>query len=228
VKLGLRPWRARAPFSDRYHAAAEALVGRTLPRGRLRAFVSEGDRARASDLLRAAGIDVRRPLIGLSPGAVWATKRWPLEHYAELARLALRAGVQVAVQGSAEERPLTARLAVAAPGAADLAGQLDLGALGGFIALCSAFVANDTGPMHLARALGVPTLAFFGSTDPGLFEWEGHRVLFTGLDCAPCSFFGRRRCPRGHLRCLTGISAAEAWTALQPLLDGRRRALLSA
>jgi heptosyltransferase-2 len=223
VKLRLRPARVGVRFADRYHAAAEALVGRPLPRGRLRAFVNPADLERARGLLRGAGLSPDRPLLGLSPGAAWATKRWPLEHYAELARLALAAGVQVAVQGSLEERPLGSQLAAAAPGAVDLCGRLDLGTLGGFTSLCTAFVTNDTGPLHLARALGVPTLAFFGSTDPAAFGWDGHRVLFAGLACAPCSFYGRRRCPLGHLRCLTDLGPHAAWSALQPLLEGGRR-----
>ena len=229
VKLGLRPWRAGMLFADRYHAAVEELVGRRLPRGRLRAFVAPADIERASELLRRVGIDPKRPLVGLSPGANWETKRWPASHYAELAGMALRAGFQVAVQGSQAERPLGAQIAGAAPGAADLTGQLDVAALGGFTSLCAAYVANDSGPMHLARALGVPTLALFGSTDPEMFAWDGHRVLFTGIECAPCSFFGRRRCPRGHFKCMTEIGAHEAWRALeQLLLRGGRAALLGA
>ena len=228
VKLGLRPWRAGMLFADRYHAAVEELVGRRLPRGRLRAFVAPADVERASDILRRAGIDPARPLVGLSPGANWATKRWPVEYYAELAGMALRAGLQVAVQGSEAERPLGAQIAAAAPGVADLTGQLDVAALGGFTSLCAAVVANDSGPMHLARALGVPTLALFGSTDPEMFAWAGHRVLFTGIECAPCSFFGRRRCPRGHFKCMTEIGAPEAWRALEQLLRQGRAGPLGA
>ena len=87
------------------------------------------------------------------------------------------------------------------------------------------FVANDSGPMHLARALGVPTLALFGSTDPGMFDFTGHHVLFAGVPCSPCSFFGRRRCPRGHFRCMLDLDVDCAWAALEPLL-GKRKSLL--
>jgi heptosyltransferase-2 len=116
----------------------------------------------------------------------------------------------------------------AAPGAVDLSGKLDLRALGGFIARCAAFVANDSGPMHMARALGVPTLAFFGSTDPTMFDFHGHEVLFAAVPCAPCSFFGRRRCPRGHFRCMLDLGEERAWSALLPLLSAGRLPLLSA
>ena len=228
VKLALRPYHASMPFADRYHAAVEQLVGRSLPRGKLQYFLGPDDVDAADAVLRAAGIGPGRPLLGLSPGANWATKRWPVERFAGLARRALAQGVQVAVQGSAAEAPLARLVAQLAPGAVDLSGKLDLRALGGFIARCAAFVANDSGPMHVARALGVPTLALFGSTDPAMFDFSGHQALFAGVPCAPCSFFGRRRCPRGHFRCMLDLGEDRAWGALAPLLSRGRLPLLSA
>ena len=228
VKLALRPYHASMRFTDRYHAAVEELVGRPLPRGRLRYFLGPSDRDFADATLRAHGLDPGQPLLGISPGANWATKRWPAERFAGLARRALAAGLQVAVQGSEAESPLGRLVAREAKGAADLTGKLDLPALGGFISRCTAFVANDSGPMHMARALGVPTLAFFGSTDPSMFDFRGHEVLFAGVACAPCSFFGRRRCPRGHFRCMLDLTEDRAWGALEPLLSAGRRPLLSA
>jgi heptosyltransferase-2 len=228
VKLGLRPYHASMLFADRYHAAVEQVVGRKLPRGRLRYFLGPEDVAEADRAMRAAGLDPARPLLGLSPGANWETKRWPVERFAGLARRALAQGVQVAVQGSASEAPLGALVAQLAPGTVDLCGKLDLRGLGGFISRCAAFAANDSGPMHMARALGVPTLALFGSTDPAMFDFTGHQLLFAGVECAPCSFFGRRRCPRGHFRCMLDLDEDRAWSALQPLLRAGRLPLLSA
>jgi heptosyltransferase-2 len=228
VKVALRPCRSAARLADRYHAAVERLVGRPLARGELRYFLGPGDVAAAHAALSAAGIDPARPIVGISPGAAWATKRWPAERFGELARRALAAGFQVAVQGSEAERPLGEDIRQRAPGAVDLTGRLDLAALGGFIARCSAFVANDSGPMHIARALGVPTLAFFGSTDPRVFDFAGHAALFAGVACAPCSFFGRSRCPRGHFRCMLDLDVDRAWRALVPLLGAGPRSHLSA
>jgi len=228
VKLALRPYRASMLFAYRYHAAVERVVGCDLPKGKLQYFLGPEDLAVADAALRAAGIDPMRPLLGLSPGANWATKRWPVERFAGLARRALDRGIQVAVQGSAAEAELGRTIAQLAPGAVDLSGKLDLRGLGGFIARCAAFAANDSGPMHMARALGVPTLAFFGSTDPTMFDFRGHEVLFAGVSCAPCSFFGRRRCPRGHFRCMLDLTEDRAWGALTPLLTAGRLPLLSA
>jgi lipopolysaccharide heptosyltransferase II len=194
----------------------------------LRYFLGPSDRDAADGVLRAHGLHPGQPLVGISPGANWETKRWPAERFAGLARRALAAGLQVAVQGSLAEAKLGQLVVRAAPGAVDLTGKLDLPALGGFISRCTAFVANDSGPMHMARALGVPTLALFGSTDPAMFDFAGHAMLFAGVECAPCSFFGRSRCPRGHFRCMLDLTEDLAWDSLAPLLRAGRRLPLSA
>src|SRR5205085_9351984 len=189
-----------------------------LPKGKLQYVLGPEDLAVTDGVLRKTGLDPSLPLVGLSPGANWATKRWPAERFAGLARRALERGLQVAVQGSAAEAQLAQTVVRGAPGAVDLSGKLDLPGLGGFISRCTAFVANDSGPMHMARALGVPTLAIFGSTDPAMFDFSGHAVLFAGVECAPCSFFGRARCPYGHFRCMLELGPERAWYALAPLL----------
>jgi heptosyltransferase II len=228
VKLMLRPVHSSMLFADRYHAAVEALVGRSVPRGKLQYFLGPEDVARAGAALQAAGVSSNRPLLGMSPGANWETKRWPADRFAGLARRALAAGVQVAVQGNDAEAALGRAVVAAAPGAVDLCGKLDLPTLAGFISRCTAFVANDSGPMHISRALGVPTLAFFGSTDPKMFDFSGHQAMFAGVECSPCSFSGRRSCPRGHFRCMLELTEERAWSALAPLLRASRLPLLSA
>jgi heptosyltransferase-2 len=228
VKLGLRTYRAQMHFADRYHVAVERLVGRTLDRGELRYFLGPDDRMLAEDRLRAARVDLSRPIVGIAPGANWETKRWPAARFGQLANRAIANGYQVVVTGGMGEAPLGAEIRALAPKAVDLCGQLDLKGLGGLISQCRAFVANDSGPMHMARALGVPTLAFFGSTDPGMFDFRGHTVMFAAVSCSPCSFFGRSRCPRGHFRCMLDLDVESAWRSLAPLLEAARKPLVTA
>lgn len=223
VKLRLKTYRAEMLLSDRFHDAVEELVGRELPRGDLRHFVGDDDQARADGILREAGVDLARPIVGMSPGANWFTKRWPAEHFRELARRVVTTEAQVILTGSAAESDLGKVISEAGAGVFDLSGKLDIPALGGAISRCRAFVANDSGPMHMARGLGVPTLAFFGSTDPGQFEFNGHATMFAGLECSPCSFYGLDACPKGHLDCLKKLEPEAAFDALRPLLDGKRR-----
>jgi heptosyltransferase II len=223
VRLGLRPYRAQGTIAARYRAAVEVLVGRALPPGELRYYVSADDQAAADGVLAQVGVDASRPLVAMSPGANWATKQWPTERFAELARRLLAQGAQVVVTGSAAEARLWEPFATQAPGAHDLIGKAPLGILGGILQRCTAFVANDSGPMHMARALGTPTLAIFGSTDPSQFVFDGHGLLFAPPACAPCHFYGRKRCPKGHFRCMLELDVERAWNALRPLLSGGRR-----
>ena len=88
------------------------------------------------------------------------------------------------------------------------------------------FVANDSGPMHMARALGVPTVALFGSTDPGQFDFTGHAALFVGLTCSPCSLYGKRRCPLGHFRCMRELGVDRVYAAARALAAAPRPALV--
>jgi heptosyltransferase-2 len=228
VRLLQQKPRSTLPTATRFHKAIEQSVGQTLPPGRLQSFLGPEDAENARRLLVAAGVDMTRPIIGFSPGANWQTKQWPIEYYSELAQRALQHGLQVVVQGNTAEKPLGRIIAENAIGSVDLCGQLDLPTLGGLLSWCSAFVTNDTGPMHMARGLTVPTLALFGSTDPAMFDFTGHALQWAGVECAPCSFFGKSHCPKGHFRCMRDISPASAWAALQNLMAAKRPGCVSA
>lgn len=225
VKLGLKKYRADSTIATRYHRAVERLVGRELPRGRLRYVVGDEGRAEAAHVLDRAGVGDDRPLVGMSPGAMWETKRWPAERFGQLALRLGAAGFQVVVTGSEAEAALVREVVRVAPSAIDLAGKSGLSGLGGILERCTAFVANDSGPMHMARGLGVPTLAFFGSTDPGQFTFASHGLMWAHTECAPCSLYGRARCPKSHFRCMNDLTVDAAWKGLEPLLDGQRRPL---
>jgi heptosyltransferase-2 len=224
--LGQRLGGARAVGKQqmvaRYHAAVQRLTGATLCAQPLRYQVPEAAQAQADAYLEAQNIDLSRPLVGISPGAQWATKRWPVAYFAEVISWLQARHVQVILTGSPEERPLHLAVQRLVPQAASLAGCGDLAVLGGFLARCTAVVANDSGPMHLARALQVPTVAIFGSTDPRQFDFTGHAVLYSALDCAPCTFYGRAACPRGHLRCLTSIAPGQVTAVLARWLGDKQ------
>ena len=225
IMLGLRGYEAPAPTSDLFHRAVEDLVGRSLPRGRMRYYPGPDDGERAKQLLADAGVDARRALIGVAPGANWATKRWPPEYFQELVARLIGEGYQVALQGGPGERELSRQIAGEHlnQGAFDFCG-VSLAEMAALIQNCTACVTNDSAPMHLSRALGVPTLAIFGSTDPNMFEYEDQGLAYIeGLECSPCSFYGRKACPQSHFRCMRDQTPARIHELLQPLLDGRPR-----
>jgi len=163
--------------------------------------------------------------LAMAPGAHWPAKRWPAESYAELARIVLeRTGLGIALVGAGDDREACALISRVGPKRiADLCGRLDLGSLAAVLAEAEALATNDTGPMHVAEAVGTPVLAFFGPTVPGFgfAPWrQESRLLQLDLDCRPCSLHGRRDCPRGGHRCLDGITPERAWEALKGMLDG--------
>jgi len=164
------------------------------------------------------------PLAGLFPGAEWGpSKRWPMKSFAALARdlrRRLPALREVIVAGP-KETWLAVRVHEESGKIHPVVGpDLDLAALAGVVAHFDLLVTNDSGPMHLAAALGVPTVALFGPTDPRRTApaGDGHEVLWRNLWCAPCF---RRHCPLLHHRCLKGIPVGRVADAAEGILNAR-------
>ena len=129
--------------------------------------------------------------LAVQPGARWMNKRWPVENYAALVtQLAAQfPDLHFAILGGAEERALGEVIAVAAPSRAlNLCGQLTLPEMIEWLRLCAVMVTNDTGPMHVAAALGKPVVGIFGPTEPGRTGPYGQldKILRVPLPCAPC------------------------------------------
>jgi heptosyltransferase-2 len=154
------------------------------------------------------------PLVFLAPGARWATKRWPEASYLEVARRLAGTGRRVLLGGDAADRatlPGLARWAEDDPRGRWFAGGLaDLAAV---VQRAERALTNDSGLMHLAAAVGVRTVAVFGSTHPALGfapAGAGHTVLCANLACQPCTLHGRGRCPLGHHRCVHRFTPDDA------------------
>src|SRR5438093_2442546 len=166
-----------------------------------------GEDAEAIEHLRAFGVDHKKVLIGLNPGSVYGTaKRWLPERFAEVAdRVAAEHGGVVLIFGGRGEEELGAAIAgmMTAPTIV-LSGRTTVRRLMALIKQCRLFITNDTGPMHIATAFGVPTVAIFGPTDPVTTSPFGsrHELVRHPVDCSPCLL---RECPIDH-RCMQGIS----------------------
>ena len=163
----------------------------------------------------------RSPRIGLFAGAEFGpSKRWPWQRFAELSRDLRRqqpASRQIILAGP-KELWVAVRIHEESGKIHPVVGaDLDLGQLAAVMAQLDLLVTNDSGPMHLAAAVGTPCVALFGPTDPtrtapaGL----GHEVLYTGRWCSPCF---RRRCPLLHHRCLREIDVEVAARACRRAL----------
>lgn len=189
-----------------------------IPRLELAPALAERGRERLARarLLAAAG-----PLIGLSPGAEWGgSKRWPMRYWADLARDLRRRipGAREAIFAGPKEIWLGVRVHEESGKLHPVLGpDLDLPGLAAVLSHLDLLVTNDSGPMHLAAALGVPCVALFGPTDrrrtaPAGGAEAGHVVLDRGLWCSPCF---RRRCPLLHHGCLRGIGVDEVAAAVE-------------
>jgi heptosyltransferase-2 len=180
-----------------------------LPEGEaIRLEGAEAARAAGNTMLEARGL--AQPVIGLSPGAAYGSaKRWPAERFAQAALMVARIdGGSAAVFGSGAERELCAEVAdrIAREGVEcrNLAGETTLAEFIDMAAACRVFLTNDSGSMHIASALGVPTVAVFGATDAEATGPTGPlaRVVREPVECSPCLL---RSCPIDH-RCMTRVS----------------------
>ncbi len=168
-----------------------------------------------------AGADGRGPLVGLNPGSAAPARRWPAERYVELGRgLRQRLDARVVVFGGPRETELAGAVAGAIPGALALAGLAGLETLMACLRRLDLLVTNDTGPMHLAAALGTPLIELAGAGDERVTGPRGDRVriLRERLFCSPCV---RNVCPF-DLECMRALTVARVEAAaLDLLLEAR-------
>jgi heptosyltransferase-2 len=159
------------------------------------------------------------PVIGLVPGAEWATKRWGADRFAELASSLVARGATVVLLGGPGDREDADRIRErAGRRVRDTTGNSIAEAMA-VLARCDVVVGGDTGLVHCARALGRPTLAVFGPTDPARHRFTAReRFVALRLDCQPCHDHGPARCPLGHHACMRDLPVAtvahETWALL--------------
>jgi heptosyltransferase-2 len=148
------------------------------------------------------------PFLGVAPGARHATKRWAPDRFARAAgRLARERNMTVVLFGDIADRPVSRAVAAGLePPFINVTGETTLAQMIAGIGRCSLFLTNDSGAMHVAAALGVPTAAVFGPTVEAFgFFPRGERAAVAEappLPCRPCSLHGLGRCPLGHFQCM--------------------------
>jgi len=176
--------------------------------------------ARVEALLAAAGVQAGTMLVALNPSARWTTKQWPAESFAAVGDWLQQQGARVVVIGGREERPVGEAVMRAMHGAPiDLAGKTTMKELIALLRRLRVFITNDSGPMHLAAAVGTPVIALFGPTDPARTGpyGAGHVVLRSGVPCSPC--FSRHCANAVTMECLTAIQPQRVIEAASKLLN---------
>ncbi len=190
-----------------------------------RLYPSANHHAAAASILTAAGVASGTHLLVLAPGSVWATKRWPA--YAELADALARdprtSRARLVIIGGSADGDAARAIAEHAQSAGmqlpiDATGRLPLLASAALLARAGALITNDSLPLHLASAMGTPTVAIFGPTVPamgfGPLAPHAESLGVELLDCRPCHAHGPDACPLGHWRCMRDLPVSRVLDAV--------------
>ena len=184
-------------------------------------------RERGRRRMNAIGLHLDRPLFGIHAGGLFGrAKHWGDESYEEVIRRLRREGFDVVLLTSPKERAQAEAIAMTCNGVPIVGHEGDVLELAAAIAQCAAIVTNDSGPLHIATALGVPSVSIFGPTDPArTVIASSSRVVKSALGCQPCY---RRVCPLGTHACMRDISADAVFAAATGLFAPATAATTSA
>jgi lipopolysaccharide heptosyltransferase II len=207
----------------RRHLDLAAAVGAATEDERLSLRVRQGARYAARGVLaHELGVNIERPWVALHAGASAPSRRYPLAMFGAVARGLSDAGWQVVLTGGEGEHALAAEVAAAAaPGRTfDATGRLDLDGLGALIEAAPLLISNNTGPVHMAAAVGTPVVVLYALTNPQHGPWQvPNRMLFRDV---PCRFCYKSVCPEGHQHCLSLVEPSEVVQAALELFEETR------
>ena len=208
---------------DRYMLVAESLGASVQGTPQFRFAISNADSEAVRNILRRKGVPADRPWIAMNVSARWTTKRWFLRSFGEVIDRLHGEGVgTIAVIGSAEDQRDVEQLrTISRSPFIDLTGAVSLGQLPALLSSAALLVTNDSGPMHIAAAVGVPVVAMFGPTSEvrtGPYG-SGHQVLASSVSCRPC--FSRVCRHQPELECLNLITPSEVCGTVRRLLAER-------
>lgn len=170
----------------------------------------------------------RRPVVGIVPGSVWATKKWPANYYGQIVAKLLQMGWRVILLGAKSEQQ-DGEVIVETEGVGshdrlfNAIGKTSLDELRAIYPRLHLVISNDSSSLHYASAFNVPAIAIFGATVPGLgfgplSDW--HRLSeHMNMPCRPCSDHGPQRCPLGHFRCMKDLQIDQIWQRVEEFAE---------
>jgi heptosyltransferase-2 len=205
--------RAMPRLAQRYASLASAPAISVAPLPEVRLRVDEP--ARLATLARL-GLDAGQPAAVLCPGAEYGpAKRWPAQHFADLAKRLAASGWAVWLLGAAGDRQLGAEIATLSGGVSvNLCGRTSLDEAINVLGSADVVVSNDSGLMHVAAALGRRLIALYGSSSPDFTPPLSARATILRLDlsCSPCF---KRQCPLGHFNCMVQLAPERVCSAIE-------------
>lgn len=192
---------------------APRVVG-DVPTIRLPGLIRENGRRQ----LLSIGLHLDRPLYGIHAGGLYGrAKHWGDDRYIEVIRRLRVEGIDVVLLTSPGEHEQAQRIARTCNGVPMVGHEGDVLELAAALSHCSAVITNDSGPLHLAAALSVPSVSIFGPTDPERTVIPGtSRVIRQPLDCQPCY---QRECPLRHHRCMAEVNVESVFSVALDLLN---------
>jgi lipopolysaccharide heptosyltransferase II len=174
-----------------------------------------------TDNVADSSLNLNEKYIGLCPGAKHFSKRWPKEYFVELGKQLENSGYKVVLFGGLNEEDLIGEIANQLSSPLSLCGDSILQSAAD-MKMCKAIYTNDSGAMHLACAVKVPVIAFFGSTvkEFGFFPYKAKSIELDveNLPCRPCTHIGRKSCPLIHFKCMKDVRPDLAFNSLNRLL----------
>ena len=189
--------------------------------------VSDAARQTVDRLLSSLGVCFEKAIVGVNAGSVWPTKRWTAEGFARVIDLIKQKhDCNVLLFGGPDDVEINLKIQqLCGEVAVNLAGKLSLRELSAAVSRCKVFITNDSGPMHVAVACDVPTVAIFCATTPalGFYPYSSKAIVVEKrLHCRPCSSHGGRRCPLGTEDCIRLIQPADVVKAAEKFLLDRQ------
>jgi heptosyltransferase-2 len=181
-----------------------------------RVFPTEAERGRARELCPDG------PFVAIAPGSIWATKRWPQDYFTAVVRELDKQGVSVVLLGGPDDTPLCEEIATGTR-AHNLAGQTNLRESAAVLESAKVMLTNDSAPMHLGVAAGIPVVAIYCATVPEFgFAPRGKDDVVLevpNLSCRPCGIHGHKSCPERNFRCGKELAPERVMSALSSRLS---------
>ena len=186
----------------------------------LKLFFSEQENKKIVELIKQSLSNGEKPLIGIAPGSVWATKRWTVSGFKRLVLLLEEQGFNVFLIGGPSDKEKCEE--IRSNKSVNLAGKLSLSESTCLISKLDCIVTNDSSPLHIAGAVNTPTVAIYCATAPefGYTPWmvDNEIVEVKDLDCRPCGRHGGNTCPTRTNFCQNKISSEEVYDACLAIL----------
>ncbi len=197
---------------DRYLLVAEALGADLKQPPRFHFTITDQDLTTIRNLFQLRGVSLDRPWVAVNVSARWPTKRWPLQSFGTVIDQldGEEMGPVVLIGGPDDRGDADLLRSIAKSSFIDLCGAVPIGCLPAMLSKASMLITNDSGPMHVAAAVGIPVIALFGPTSArrtGPYGGGGHRVLTKPVSCSPC--FSRTCHHSPRMECLHLIEPDE-------------------